>query len=226
MSEEKSQETTQSTTQSTNQTNNTTQRRIDYLTEDSPIDNQRYVCVSFVSPEGIKNCTIRSFKVRGVFEKYEEARAHAEKLQKLDPAYHIFVGEVGKWLPWDPNPDSAKDQHYYEKELQNLHEGYLKNREKAKMTEAERKRDMLQRSVAETARSKNTGSVRDRLQQRVQENKQKKEQDELEKMTTQLKTAPSQTPPSTAREDSSLGTVNDNLAKLKDLLTKQQEKKE
>jgi hypothetical protein len=213
---------TPSTTQST-------QRKIDYLTEDAPIQGQKYVCVSFVSPEGIKNCNIRSFKVRGVFETYEEAKSQAERLQKLDPDYHIFVGEVGKWLPWDPNPETAKDQQYYEKELQGLHEGYLKNREKAKEAEADRKRDMIQKSVAEVAQSKSKSTattVRERLKKRVEEKKQQQEQEKLKESVEEYRNTSqkNQEPEEVQVDTSNMGTVSDNLSKIKELWAKQSKK--
>jgi hypothetical protein len=60
--------------------------------------------MSFLSPEGISNCKIRGLKVRGVFATLEEASKRAKKLQEVDPAFHVFVGEAGKRLPSDPEP--------------------------------------------------------------------------------------------------------------------------
>ena len=207
---------------------------IDYLTEDAPMPNQKYVCISFVSPEGIKNCNIRSVKVRGVFEDYEQARKHAEDLQKKDPNYHIFVGEVGKWLPWDPSPDSAKDQQYYEKQLQDLHKGYLQNREKAKQTEAERKQDMLRKSVAEAAKDDRTLSTKARLQKQLQENKMKKESnmhipqslEERDKLMQQEKERVAKNQTKIVETENKVKSIEENINKIKELWAKQKEKKE
>lgn len=107
-------------------------REIDNLTEDPAIQGQKYVCLSFVSPEGIQGCTIRTLKIRGVYAKYEQAQERAKYLQETDPDFNVFIGEVGKWLPWDPSPDTAKDQVYYEKEMQELVSGHKENLAKAK----------------------------------------------------------------------------------------------
>ena len=48
-------------------------KEIDYLTEDEVINNKLYVCMSFLSPEGIKNCSVRGLKIRGVYKTQEEA---------------------------------------------------------------------------------------------------------------------------------------------------------
>ena len=28
----------------------------------------------------------------------------AKMLRKMDPNHNVFVGQVGFWLPWDPDP--------------------------------------------------------------------------------------------------------------------------
>lgn len=111
---------------------------VDHLTEDPPIPGQLWCCVSFLSPEGIKNCSLRGLKIRGVFGTKQEADKKAEELQKLDPDFHVFVGEVGKWLPWDPEPSSIEDNKYQEEELNNLMKGYKDNLEKSKQLHDER----------------------------------------------------------------------------------------
>ena len=48
--------------------------------------------------------TMRGLKIRGSYGQKEEAEGKAKKLQKMDPDHNIYVGQVGKWLPWDPSP--------------------------------------------------------------------------------------------------------------------------
>lgn len=122
---------------------------IDYLTEDDPISGQAWVCMSFVSPEGIKNCKIRGLKIRGVYSTKEEADKRCDELSKIDQDFHVFAGEVGKWLPWDPNPDTVKDQNYVDKELNDLVHGYQQNLNNAKQVEAKRKSDLLKKAASE-----------------------------------------------------------------------------
>lgn len=125
---------------------------IDYLSEDKPIPGQLWVCLSFLSPEGIRNTSTRGIKIRGVFGTRKEADTQAAELQKMDPDFHIFVGEVGKWLPWDPSGaelDNIEDSVYREKELNDLMREYKKNMSKAKEMEEQRKRDMLEKAARE-----------------------------------------------------------------------------
>ncbi|QKF93896.1 hypothetical protein QKU48_gp0438 [Fadolivirus algeromassiliense] len=126
-----------------------TTKYIDYLTEDEPIPGQLWVCLSFLSPEGIKNCSVRGLKIRGVYGTRQEADKRAEELQKLDPDFHVFVGELGKWLPWDPDPNDVKDQVYQEKELNDLMKGYKENMEKSKVMNQQRKDDMIREAAKE-----------------------------------------------------------------------------
>ncbi|NCA21838.1 MAG: hypothetical protein EBS86_11970, partial [Crocinitomicaceae bacterium] len=93
---------------------------IDHLDEDPPIPGQRFVLISFVSPEGVMNCNIRGVKVRGVYETEVEARRAADKLRKKDKFFDVFVGEIGKWLPWDPDPMKIKEAKYGNKKLDRM----------------------------------------------------------------------------------------------------------
>jgi len=69
----------------------------------------------------------RGIKIRGTYSTKREADIRAQVLQRLDKNFHVYVGQVGYWLPWDPNPDRIADNQYMEKELQNLVKYYNNN---------------------------------------------------------------------------------------------------
>lgn len=73
--------------------------------------------------------TVRGLKVRGVFANPKEAEARAKKLQRSDTVHNILLGEVGKWLPWDPSPNGIKDHVYAQEQLNNLMQSYKQNEE-------------------------------------------------------------------------------------------------
>ena len=50
-----------------------------------------------------------------------------QKLQLIDSTFHVFVGEVGKWLPWDPTADGVQDGVFQNDELNNMMEKYQEN---------------------------------------------------------------------------------------------------
>ncbi len=71
--------------------------------------------------------TIRGIKVRGVYSTESEAQARAKKLQKSDPNFNIFMGAVGKWMAWDPEPSRVSSQEYANEQLNTLMKKYQEN---------------------------------------------------------------------------------------------------
>jgi hypothetical protein len=71
--------------------------------------------------------TVRGLKVRGSYDTYDEAAHRAKSLQKLDPSFNVFVGQVGFWLPWDPKPSDVANQEYAEDQLNTLMKSYKEN---------------------------------------------------------------------------------------------------
>jgi hypothetical protein len=71
--------------------------------------------------------TVRGLKVRGVYDSYAEGMARAKTLQKLDPDFNVYVGQVGFWLPWDPEPSEVPDQEYADDQLNQLMKKYKEN---------------------------------------------------------------------------------------------------
>ena len=130
------------------------QRKIDYLTEDEPILGQKYVLLSMVTPELVKNCTVRGIKIRGVFGNEDNARAKALELQKIDPLHNIYVAEMGKWLPWNDDPAKAQDEEYAEGELNKIMKGLKENQIKSKMLHEQRKNDLIQKTLEEQEKRK------------------------------------------------------------------------
>ncbi len=71
--------------------------------------------------------TVRGLKVRGVYDTYNEAVGRAKTLQKIDPSFNVYVGQVGFWLPWDPEPHDVADQEYADDQLNQLMKKYKEN---------------------------------------------------------------------------------------------------
>ena len=74
--------------------------------------------------------TVRGIKVRGSYDTLQEAQAKAKKLQQNDKNFNVYIGQVGFWLPWDPNPHNIDSQEYAESELNTLVKKYRENQEK------------------------------------------------------------------------------------------------
>jgi hypothetical protein len=71
--------------------------------------------------------SVRGIKVRGVYGNPKEAELKAKKLQSKDKYHNILVGDVGKWLPWDPQSHEIADQDYNNDQLNNLMRKYKEN---------------------------------------------------------------------------------------------------
>jgi hypothetical protein len=87
--------------------------------------------------------TVRGLKVRGTYDTFEEATHRAKTLQKLDPSFSVFVGQVGFWLPWDPQPSEVANQEYAEDQLNNLMKNYKDNEVKKDEFFESQKRERL-----------------------------------------------------------------------------------
>ena len=99
--------------------------------------------------------TMRGVKVRGVYDTYREAQVRAKLLQKKDKNFHVFVGQVGYWLPWDPNADEVADQEYSESQLNKLVKKYQENTKKRDTFFMEQKEESLQKLKEENNQNDN-----------------------------------------------------------------------
>jgi len=71
--------------------------------------------------------SIRGIKVRGVFDTIDEAKNRCEFLKKIDNKFDIYIGQVGCWCPFSPNPNDLENQEYSETQLNTLMKEYKKN---------------------------------------------------------------------------------------------------
>jgi len=69
----------------------------------------------------------RGLKIRGTYSNYREAKNRSNQIAKFDKNHHVYIGQVGYWLPWDPDPHEVQDQEYQEKELNTLMKKYREN---------------------------------------------------------------------------------------------------
>ena len=133
--------------------------------------------LSFLSPK-IAGCKIMGVKVRGVYKTWEEANKRSKQLQEEDSDFDVFVGEVGKWLPMDPDPhdeSQVKDQVYYEKELQRIAKANKNEQEKVRKNEKERKKQQLELTKHENRQNK----TRERLQRKLAEKRRREQENKV-----------------------------------------------
>ena len=158
----------------------------DYLTEDTLIpENQNFMCISFLSDVENK-LSLKGVKVRGSFKTLEEAQEHAKKLQSIDQAHNVFVGEVGKWVAFNPDVNSkeAGDPEYANEQLNKMMKDYSKNQEQASLVNEERKFKDMQKNIEESIDVTNT--TIDELKQQLLETTDDNEISDLNKKLSNI----------------------------------------
>ena len=109
--------------------------------------------------------SMRSVKVRGVYDTYREAEIRAKVLQRVDNSFDVFVGQVGYWLPWDPET-TQMNAEYLNDDLNKLMKEYKDNEVKKDVFYQEQTRE----------RKKEAKVMNDRLKEKLEmEKEQNKE---------------------------------------------------
>ena len=114
------------------------------------INNEKRITSEYDEENDFKTST-RGVKVRGVYDSVNEAKVRAKVLQRKDPNFHVFVGQIGYWLPWDPSADNIEDQEYQEGQLNDLMKKYKENKESKDVfydeQVTERKKDAIRKNL-------------------------------------------------------------------------------
>ena len=122
------------------------------MLEDFKFQNEEKIGEDFDKSNNFKT-SVRGVKVRGVFDSKREADIRAAVLQRQDALFDVFVGQIGYWCPWDPNPQKIDDIEYMNNDLNKLVKEYKANEVKKDMFYQEQK----------TQRQKDVLSAEDRL---------------------------------------------------------------
>ena len=137
--------------------------------EDFKFSNEDKIGEAFDKANDFRT-SMRGVKVRGVYDTKREADVRAAVLQRQDPLFDVFVGQVGYWCPWDPNPQKIADIEYMNNDLNKLVKEYKTNEAKKDMFYQEQK----------TQRQKDALSAEDRLKHQEGINQTNAIKDEME----------------------------------------------
>jgi len=146
--------------------------------EDFKFGNEEKIGEAFDKANNFKT-SVRGVKIRGVYDTKREADVRASVLQRQDPLFDVFVGQIGYWCPWDPNPQKIDDIEYMNNDLNKLVKEYKSNEAKKDMFYQEQK----------TQRQKDAISAEDRLKHQEGINETmaiKDEMKEQEKLNTSM----------------------------------------
>lgn len=91
----------------------------------------------------------RGIKIRGSYGTVQEAQLRAKLLRERDPNHDIYVGQVGVWMPWEPNAYKTGKVEYLEEELNQLMVEKKKNEQQAKNEFEERVKATKRKAIEE-----------------------------------------------------------------------------
>ena len=120
-------------------------------------ENMKYVCLSFLTNKESTH-TVSGIRFGGAYSTYDDACKQAKAIQQLDPYHNVFVGEGGKWLPFDPDPNSeaVKDSEYADTRLNEIMKGHKDNQERAKVFHELRKTEKIIDNIKDNINEQNT----------------------------------------------------------------------
>ena len=108
------------------------------MLEDFKFQNEEKIGEDFDKSNNFKT-SVRGVKIRGVYDTKREADVRAAVLQRQDSLFDVFVGQIGYWCPWDPNPQKIEDIEYMNNDLNKLVKEYKANEVKKDMFYQEQK---------------------------------------------------------------------------------------
>jgi len=110
--------------------------------------------------------SVRGLKVRGVFDTRQAAEDRAKKLSLRDSGFHTFVGQVGYWLPWDPNADKVADEVFQDSQLNDMMEKYQENNINRDIFYEEQKREKVKAAHEEVRKAKGEELAKKKLEEK------------------------------------------------------------
>jgi hypothetical protein len=127
--------------------------------------------------------SVRGVKVRGVYDSHREAEIRAKVLQRMDQTFDVFVGQVGYWLPWDPESSKVENQEYLNDNLNKLVKEYKTNEIKKDMFYQEQTRQRKQEAMTVSERLKKKLEAKRRDEQESEEKRTKNNEELNEELT-------------------------------------------
>ena len=117
------------------------------------LSNQNWYCISFLTEE---NTSLVGIKISGCFDKEEEANEHSKALRDINDSFSILVGELYKWQPFNPDPDSleAGNSEYADNQLNETMKKKRENEQKAKLFKEYQKYELINKNLQDSLTEK------------------------------------------------------------------------
>ena len=166
-----------------------TYEKVDDLYKDFLVTNEIKIQKEFDDLVDFQT-NIRGIKVRGVYESLREAQLRAKLLKKRDPNFHIWVGQVSHWLPFDPTRTDNVEEYYEEGQLNEMMKKYKENVESRDEMYEQHKRDQIDKARKENEERKKKHMEEKKLNDEAEAKKRAEERAEKEKSKEKKPRAP------------------------------------
>ena len=131
-----------------------------YLEKDTvTVPGQQYAIISVISPSSRQKHDQLAVKIRGAFSTMDDAKKHAERLQKLDSTFDIFVVDMYAWLPLPPDKGEIGEQHYADNKLEELIQGHIEELDRSKEEFEKYKREQMEADRKKTKELEDKSTV-------------------------------------------------------------------
>ena len=120
--------------------------------------------------------SLRGFKIRGAYSRFEDARDRAQFLRdNVEQGIHAYVVQMGVWFPVDMEADEVQDQEYMLPKLNELMGKYHEGMHARDKFYQERKKELMETPAATGGKQ----SVKERLQKKLQDKQNQKVNDDI-----------------------------------------------
>jgi hypothetical protein len=158
--------------------------------DDPPIQGQKYMVVSMVSPNNDHNkAPVPAFKVKFVAETIEECKTMAKRWRDSgEELQDQYLGQIGKWLPFIDDVTQLDKIDYYHEQLTEFIMGQKERDKQAKQYFDER----VNQSIANAQNPKTRDAVIIRHEIHQMENHLKSLKNQIIELEDQLMSMPSE----------------------------------
>jgi len=103
--------------------------------------------------------TVSGIKVRGSYRSLEEAQDRANEMREYEPAAHVFVAQVGYWVPYDPENMEDVKANFREQQLNEIYGKRQQSLEKAKVDFGDRTQTLKDKTQEENKEQKQINAI-------------------------------------------------------------------
>jgi hypothetical protein len=128
--------------------------------EDFLVLNEKGIYDQFCKENDFRT-SVRGLKIRGVYNTLKEAKARSQAIRRRDPKFNVFIGQVGYWLPWDPDCNQIEEVEYQEQHLNELMKKYTENSKMQNEVYEQQKAERLRQVRENTNKAKEMNAVKE-----------------------------------------------------------------